>query len=74
MQVSELQSVLSRVVQLMGDGEVTLRDLATGAETVLQSVSVILAGLDGAPGSSVQLGHAVPAPAPAPVAPPTDGQ
>jgi hypothetical protein len=68
MKIADLQTVLTKVQQITGEAEVILKDVETGAETVLQNIGLEL-GADGSVSSSVVTinhGPAAPDPEPAP--------
>lgn len=57
MKATELIGALQKAVQATGDGDVVLKHLEDGAETVLQTIGVhIGTGTDG-PASTVELEH-----------------
>lgn len=68
MKVTELIGALQKAVQATGDGDVVLKHLEDGAETVLQSIGIHIGAGGDDPSSVVELEHgAAPAPAPTPV-------
>ena len=72
MTLNSVIAALQRLVPLVGDAEVVLHDIATGAETVIQTLAVDLGAGGDATGSQVTVKHGVApaAPAPAPEAAP----
>lgn len=69
MKISELQGLLSKVQNVVGDAEVILKAAEGGAETVLHTVGIEL-GASGDPTSqAVTVTHGEPAATPEPVAP-----
>ena len=62
MKISELQALLSKVANVVGDAEVILKAVESEAETVLHSVGITL-GSNGDPATStVTVEHGAPAP------------
>lgn len=72
MKISELQSLLSKVANVVGDAEIILKAVEGEAETVLKTVGIELGSGGDPTAAGVTISHGAPEPAaPAPAEAPT---